>query len=194
MTGSCPFGGDEDVACAFRKIDTHTWLVRYEGEWTTLPDSKGAAYINYLLRRQGEAIPVARMLADVTGDIRIRAAGHGTDLLDVEGKRRLGRRLEELVAEKKAIQNNNDIGRTEDVQKKIDAIVAFLNEGRGLGGRTRRVSDDVARLYRAVRGRIKHVIKILLEAIPRLGKHLDNCLKTGRQMAYRPEVLVEWDL
>ena len=44
------------------------WVMRYDGKVTYLDGNlRGAAFIQYLIQRQGQEIPVIRMLMDIAG-------------------------------------------------------------------------------------------------------------------------------
>jgi hypothetical protein len=64
----------------------------------------------------------------------------------------------------------------------------------GLRGRPRRLGSPAERARSAVTWRIRSAIRKIAAAHPRLGRHLDNAVRTGHFCAYQPEQLVGWYL
>jgi non-specific serine/threonine protein kinase len=64
----------------------------------------------------------------------------------------------------------------------------------GLGGRDRRAPSDAERARSAVTKRIKEAIKRIGKAIPLLGRHLANQVKTGYYCSYTldPDRVFDW--
>ena len=65
------------------------------------------------------------------------------------------------------------------------ALLVELRSASGLGGRTRRLGDDVERARKAVSGRIRDAIGRLGETHPALSAHLSEHVTTGRVCRYR---------
>ncbi len=187
-------GSDGTMENQFR-MEGIAWLVRYEGRQTTLPDSKGLAYIRYLLMNEGQDISVVKMLADITGDQRVLAASNTGEILDEEAEQNYSRRYRELEQELAELHENNSLSTKVDrLQEEMDTITSRILEAHGLGNRKRKMSDDVARIYRAVYGRITDAYDAIGEHLPDLKTHLENSIETGGTMVYRPEKHIDWAL
>lgn len=170
------------------------WSITYEGVRSPLPDSKGLADIHYLLTHQGMEIPVIKMVADVTGDVRFHAAGHAGPTLTDEARDSYARRYADLEQQLAEARRNEDLGRIASAQEEIAALATELAKATGLGGRSRKEADAAARIYRAVRGRITEAINNIHEENAGLARHLANSIKTGFLMSYRPDRHIEWCL
>jgi hypothetical protein len=64
-------------------------------------------------------------------------------------------------------------------QDDLDALITQLTAAYGLGGRSRRTPDHVERARKAVNRRLRDAITRIAHAHPRLGRHLDACIRTG---------------
>ena len=62
----------------------------------------------------------------------------------------------------------------------------------GLHGRSRRLGSGAERARSAVTWRIRSAIKKIAMTHPRLGRHLENSLKTGTFCVYQPETVIDW--
>jgi len=187
-------GSDGTAENQFR-MEGKAWLIRYEGQQTTLPDSKGLAYIRYLLRSEDQEVGVVKMLADITGDQRVLAASSTGEVLDDETRQNYSRRYRELEEDLAEMEKNNDLSpKADQLRGEMETITSAILKAHGLGGRKRKMSDDVARIYRAVYGRITDAYEAIGEHLPDLKTHLENSIETGATMVYRPEKHVDWAL
>ena len=80
------------------------------------------------------------------------------------------------------------------IREELDRIVETLSGALGLGGRARRIGSAAERARSAVTWRIRSAIRKIAAAHPRLGRHLDNSVRTGTFCAYEPETAVNWDV
>ena len=63
-----------------------------------------------------------------------------------------------------------------------------------LGGRARQLGSPAERARSAVTWRIRNAIRKIASVHPRLGKHLENSVRTGTFCVYEPETPTEWAL
>jgi len=181
------------------------WVLRFAGKDTYLDgDLKGAAFMHYLIRHQGQETHVIRVMADVAGAERARvtpeaeglelAASDGGDLADETTIRECRERYEELEVEREEARRTGDKARLADIQGEIGKIAAYLSASLGLGGKSRKALDDVSK----VRRRIARVINIAIDKIeendPDLATHLRNSIRTHINMSYAPDRPIDWAL
>jgi len=177
----------------FRK-DGSDWVVRYEGVMKPFADSKGMSYIHYLLLHQGRDVPVIHMLADLTGDKRVRAASNAGEVLTEEAEQSIAERLSRLNAELEKAVKTGDTLVQQEIESEKEEVMQQVLKAHGLGGRKRKMSDDAARIYRAVYGRMRETIDQMPESMKPLAKHLDAFISSGIIMRYEPEKEIDWAL
>lgn len=178
---------------AYQFSKKNMWAIRFAGKETFLEGTlKGPVFIRYLLVHQGERIHVARMLADIAGDERLAQASNAGEAITPEEIARFRERYAELHAAKEEAAEWNDEGRVAEIEQELDQMAALLGPLFGLGGKSRKASDDVARIRKA----IARVIGIALDKIgacdPALEQHLRNSIKTHSYMSYEPETRIDW--
>lgn len=184
------------------------WALRFEGKDTYLESElRGAAFIHYLIRHQGQQLHGVRMLIDVAGEERKRinaaaegletASGSAGELVDREAIKSCRDRYDSLVAERERIlksDHGDSNDRLAEIEKEIGQITAYLSASLGLGGRSRKAADNVAK----VRRRIARVINITVAKIeksdPSLAAHLRNSITTHTEMSYAPDHHIDWAL
>ena len=71
-------------------------------------------------------------------------------------------------------------------------FVEYLSGALGLHGRPRALGSAAERARSAVTWRIRSAIKKIASAHPRLGRHLENTVRTGTFCVYRPEIPIDW--
>jgi hypothetical protein len=72
--------------------------------------------------------------------------------------------------------------------------MAELSGALGLGGEARRAGDDVDRIRKAVRARLRDAIGRIEAVHPVLGRHLSVAVRTGAFCSYQPEAPVSWTI
>lgn len=103
------------------------WSLRFAGKETFLEgDLKGASFIHYLIRHQGQEIHVIRMMADVAGAERMQvtpeaeglelAPGDGGDLADEKTIRECRERYEQLEVDREEARRAGDKARLGNIQ------------------------------------------------------------------------------
>jgi hypothetical protein len=88
----------------------------------------------------------------------------------------------------------HDLARAERAREELDQIVELVSGALGLGGRSRALGSVAERARSAVTWRIRNGIKKISKAHPRLGRHLENAVRTGTFCVYEPEAPIEWAL
>ncbi|MGE3449448.1 MAG: hypothetical protein AB7H92_17925 [Microbacteriaceae bacterium] len=162
------------------------WTLRFEGRTVYLRTSKGLADLGRLLTRPGTAVHCTDLAGVAVAD---RATG---EVLDDRARRQYEQRVRELQRDIDEAEHNADHHRADRARAELDAIVDHLTAALGLGGRTRRHTDNVERARSAVTQRIRATIKRIRAVHPSLAAHLDASIQTGTYCRYQPERPTVW--
>ena len=176
------------------------WTVGFDGHTVTLRDSKGMRDLCTLLARPGRERHVLDLWAiapvgasptprEVTG---VHVTGTREEVVDAEARDRYRRRLARLGEEAAEAAGRGDPDVVERAREEREWLVAQLAEAYGVGGRTRRVPDEVERARKAVRRRMADALSRIEAQHPALGRHLRNSVHTGVYCSYAPDREVRW--
>ena len=187
------------------RLDGEYWTVCFEGRVVTLRDSKGMRDLRALLADPGrerhvldlwwEAAPPRAgggVGPGVVGEGGLGVAAAAPAVLDETARGRYRRRLAELEDVIAQAQSAVDPAADEARQER-EWLVDELAAAYGLGGRDRRIPDEVERARKAVRRRISDALTRIGTADPHLGKHLRHSIHTGVYCSYAPERDVRWE-
>lgn len=175
------------LRAVFRK-DGELWTLAFEGQLARLVEVKGFADLAKLLARPGVEVHCLE-LAD-----RASEASSGDVVLDDRARREIRARAADLQHEIDQADAAHDLARSERAREELDQLVDALTGAVGLRGRPRRLGSPAERARSAVTWRIRSAIRKIAAAHPRLGRHLDNAVRTGHFCAYQPEQPVAWYL
>jgi hypothetical protein len=171
----------------FRK-DGELWTVAFEGQLSRLVEVKGFVDLAKLLARPGvevHCLELAERAAEVSsGDV----------ILDERARREIRARAADLQHQIDEADAARDLARSERAREELDQLVEALTGAVGLRGRPRRLGSPAERARSAVTWRIRSAIRKIAVAHPRLGRHLDNAVRTGHFCAYQPEQSILWYL
>lgn len=172
------------------------WTVAYEGEMARLRDLKGLRYVAALLASPGRDVHVLELAglpvgATFEGDPDAAQLGRsrldGTDaVLDPRAKDAYRRRLTELAEDLDEARSWNDPERAARIEQEIDALTTELERAVGLGGRDRGMPSPAERARVSVTKAIKSAVRTVSRDCPRLGRHLEASIRTGRFCSYAP--------
>jgi hypothetical protein len=123
---------------------------------------------------------------------RAVASSHGDEVLDRRAIAEFRRRLADIDEELAEAEMHHDVGRIGKLAAERQFLLDELAGAAGLGGRSRRMGDDVDRARKAVRARVRDAIAHVESAHPELGRHLARAVQTGTFCSYDPEVPVRW--
>ncbi|HVT77271.1 MAG TPA: AAA family ATPase [Acidimicrobiales bacterium] len=189
-TGTPPApNADTEVGVASR-VDAG-WTLEFAGQIATVRDSKGVRDLAALLTSPGAAIHVRELVA-ADSDGVLAVAARGDDVLDPRAIAEYRRRLDELHRELEAADRHDDVDRSAKLSEEREFLLAELGSSTGLGGRQRRMGDDVDRARKAVRARVRDAIARIEAVHPALGRHLTRSVRTGTFCSYDPETPVSW--
>jgi hypothetical protein len=175
------------LRAVFRK-DGELWTLAFEGQLARLVEVKGFADLAKLLARPGVEVHCLE-LAD-----RASEASSGDVVLDDRARREIRARAADLQHEIDQADAAHDLARSERAREELDQLVETLTGAVGLRGRPRRLGSSAERARSAVTWRIRSAIRKIAAAHPRLGRHLDNAVRTGHFCVYQPEQPVAWYL
>jgi len=173
------------AAATFRR-DGDFWKIAFDGLAVQLTDQKGFHDLARLLVRPGQEVHCLELAN------RAESSAEGDRVLDERARREIHERVRDLQREIDEADHLNDRSRSERAREELDHIVDVLSSALGLGGRPRRLGSGAERARSAVTWRIRSAIRKIAVTHPRLGRHLENSLRTGTFCAYQPETPVEW--
>jgi hypothetical protein len=187
------------------------WTVGVRGKTVRLKDSKGLAYLSYLLRHPAmefhvldlvggiasgsDGDEVDRTAADsMRGDyelektgIHIAGLGDAGEVLDDKAKSVYRRRISELRQELEEAKALGKVDNAEQLEEKIDALTGELSRAVGLGGSDRRAASASERARQTVTKTIRGAIERVAQSDVGIGNILSRCIKTGTFCRYQPD-------
>ena len=169
----------------FRR-DGALWTMAFGGVSVQLSHQKGFLDLAQLLARPGtemHCLELADRPAEPGGDVPV---------LDERARRELKERVRDLQQDIDDADAARDTGRAERAREELDQIVEHLSGALGLGGRARQLGSAAERARSAVTWRIRNAIRKIASAHPRLGRHLENGVRTGTFCVYEPETSPHW--
>ena len=181
-----PVPRQPNAAC-FRR-EGSVWRLEFDGLSVQLTHQKGFTDIARLLERPGvemHCLELADRPAETSGT---------APQLDERARREIQARARELQREIDMADGDHDPARAERAREELDQIVELLSGALGLGGRSRSLGSAAERARSAVTWRIRSSVKKISKAHPRLGRHLENAVRTGTFCLYQPERPVDWQL
>ena len=181
-----PLAADATPATFLR--DGPLWTIGFGGMSVRLTHQKGFLDLAQLLARPGtelHCLELADRPAEPTGD---------APMLDERARRELKARVRDLQREIDDADTACDLGRAEAAREELDRIVEHLSDAVGLGGRSRHLGSAAERARSAVTWRIRSAIRKVSATHPRLGRHLENAVRTGTFCVYEPESPIAWTL
>ncbi len=179
--------------CVFQ-LCGEMWKLRYRGNEAFFPHrpKSGFFFIRELIRNQGKhlfAVDVAAVVAD--GNQRGSMCA-GDAVLDEQARLALRKRYSERKNELETAERHNDEGTVISARNEMEELEAQVRESYGLGGRDRRMGDEVEKAAKRVSMAVDRAIKQIEKHSQPLANHLRNSLKMGRFMSYRPEEDISW--
>ena len=181
-----PVAQDTNVG-RFRQ-DGALWTLAFQGISVQLTHQKGFNDLVRLLQRPGvelHCLELSDRPAETTGT---------QPVLDERARREIQSRARELQQEIDEADTLHDLARAERAREELDRLVELVSGSLGLGGRSRALGSVAERARSAVTWRIRSGIKKISKAHPRLGRHLENAVRTGTFCVYQPEAPTEWAL
>lgn len=200
----------------FRKRGA-VWETRFQGRNTIclLNVDKGAEYINLLLAFPDREMSVYEIAVGNAVNTIEQPAGSGIapediedgyqvtqgiplgDAGDVADRRALNeckQQARELFEEMEEARERGDHARIEEIEKEMAALVKYIEGGKGLGGRQRRVGDKRKNVRDAFRNAVDRAIRQIEKYDKPLAEHLKASIKYGNEVVYRPGMVITWEV
>mgnify|MGYP001372983418 CR=1 FL=1 len=200
----------------FRKRGA-VWETRFQGRNTIclLNVDKGAEYINLLLAFPDREMSVYEIAVGNAVNTIEHPAGSGIapediedgyqvtqgiplgDAGDVADRRALNeckQQARELFEEMEEARVRGDHARIEEIEKEMAALVKYIEGGKGLGGRQRRVGDKRKNVRDAFRNAVDRAIRQIEKYDKPLAEHLKASIKYGNEVVYRPGMVITWEV
>ena len=175
-----------NAPAAFQR-DGDLWVLRFDGDIARVADMKGFHDLARLLASPGTEVHCLE-LAD-------RPGGDGAgQVLDPRARREIQSRVSDLQHQIDDADAMNDRVRAERGREELDRIAEVLSGALGLGGRSRKLGSAAERARSAVTWRIRSAIRKITVVHPRLGRHLENAVRTGVFCVYQPETSIDWNI
>jgi hypothetical protein len=155
------------------------WCICYEGKEIILPDSKGMAYIQYLLLHPNKDVAAIELQV-----LSSKIANFTVDLMQYD------------QADHKTItqvlQRKNDLEKTTPDSPEISKLKDYLkNSTRGGKSSIFTTANEKAR--QTVQKAINVAIQKIVDSHDALGSHLRNSIKTGLFCTYQPDTKINWN-
>jgi hypothetical protein len=163
------------------------WLVALDGNEVRVRDSKGIRDLASLVARPRDEIAAVQLAGRTNGPV-----SRGAPAIDEQAKAAYRKRLREIDTEIAEADQAADLGRLDKARAERDFLIAELTHAAGLGGRSRRIGDDVERARTAVTARIRDAIRRIGTLNPSLGEHFRRSVRTGTYCSYDPSADVRW--
>lgn len=149
------------------------------------------AYLQHLLARPHQPIPVEHLERMVDGEYPLDSVAFGDEVIDREGLAAIWQRLQVLNAELDRAKDDHDEAAEDRAREEIEALNDEVRRIHGLNDRVREMGDEGERLRTKITNSIRRAIGVLKDEYPPISGHL-AALRFGRVMAYRPAVDLDW--
>lgn len=196
------------------KREGDSWSVCFEGNHINVNNSLGMTYIAYLLSKPDEDVGIFELVAlkhdksvmeadpayqgmsreQLQDEEGLSVSGFSDlgAILDDKAKKQYRDRLSDIEDELAEADDNEDVMRSERLEKEKDALMKQLTSAVGLGGRDRKAGSVVEKARVAVSKNILRAINNIREYDPELARFLDNSIKTGTSCKYSPDKNISW--
>lgn len=175
--------------CVLRK-DGATWTVLFQEVTKTVRHSKGVVYMAHLLRNPGQEIFVSILRAAAVGDDGSLTLGSAGTALDQHAINDYKEKLDNIDEELQSADGD----RKATLLEERETLLAEIGRATGLRGRKRKQRDDLERARQSVSRAIHTSLKKIKPLHPKFHQHLENALKIGIVMSYRPSESLVWAL
>jgi tetratricopeptide (TPR) repeat protein len=183
VDGAAPVAG---VAGALEHQDG-IWRVEINGRTATIDHMIGMRYVAALLARPDTDITAAALSAAVHEGLDVQPSAREAAALDAAARRDYQRRLADLECELDLADRLGDADRGRRAADERTALLDRLRRDSGLGGRSRRLSDDAERCRMRVSKAIQRAISRIEQADSVLGRALATRIRTGYVCRYESD-------
>jgi tetratricopeptide (TPR) repeat protein len=173
--------------------ETDGWRITIEDRSVHVGRLVGMRHVAALLARPDSDVRASDLEAVLDG-ASPRAGSEGTPTMDAQARRDYRRRIGALDRELDLADLFGDVDRGRRAAEERQAIIDALRRETGLGGRSRRMSDDADRSRMRVSKAIHRAVQRVSEADPVIGHTLENRIRTGYVCRYAadPGAPIDW--
>jgi hypothetical protein len=201
--GEQPVKDPARIARKFKKVGD-TWDLIFDGENFSTKDTKGMAYIQFLLEyanREFKAVEISAAFArptplrqiSVEEKAQISCVGDlGIAVSDRKALAEYKRELESIDGEMRDAANNNDLGKLERLQLDRAFLFNQLQRDSGFGGRVREFPSDAEKARKAVSRAINTALRNIAKHSLEMKEYLDDRIERGISFCYRSDG-TDWD-
>ncbi len=157
------------------------WRLELGGRAAVVDDSVGVRYLATLVANPAAEIPAVELADGCVPEIH-----SAQPVLDDAALRQYRRRLHELGEQIADAEAAHQEARAARLRADADWLAGELRGSTGLGGRTRRFTDNPERARIAVGKAIRRALDRVAAADPVLGGHLRATVQTGMRCSYQP--------
>ncbi len=160
------------------------WKIQRGSKEFRIRDSKGMQFIAALVTQPRQDIHVLDLTAPAARQLDSCAGG---EQIDAAAQQAYKERIRTLRQELARAEEWNDSARADVVRTEMDALIAELSRGLGLGGKSRGFGSNAERARVNVQRRIRDAIRRVQAHDMALARHLDRSIRTGMHCIYDPE-------
>jgi hypothetical protein len=171
-------GAPEQVRLA---REGEVWRVSWGSHVVRVKDSRGVELLARLVAAAGERIHVLALAGDSDAALPESSAGDASDRRAVAAYRSRLAAIDNSLA---AAESGGVRGRSQELRREREILLAEISRAIGLGGRLRRVGSATERARVAVTRRLKDAVARIAEVDPVLGQHLRDEVRTGTYCVY----------
>ena len=174
------------------------WTIVYENQTVRIRNSKGLAYIAYLIRHAGRELHVTDLAAlgqsdteanfkSANGPVTASSVDFGP-ALDAQAKASYRQRMRDLREDREEASSLGDLGRLAKIDAEIEFLSRELARAVGLGGRDRKVGSELERARLRVTNAVRSAVKKVTTQCPALGQFLSKSIRTGSVCSFEPVI------
>ena len=173
------------------------WVIRFAGEDTYLKDSVGLRCIGQLLAKPNDPVFVMELRAILDGQNPENVLAQPIsreEVVDQTTLSDLKRRYLELQSDLDDAQRKDNELLEEEIEREMEKIVQYLCQVKGIGGETRKVSDDFEKARSSTSKAFWRSANLIRNDLPQFAVHLEKSCVVGVVCNYAPEQKIEWEL
>jgi hypothetical protein len=177
----------EPAAAACRRAGRR-WRIEWGRRNVLVEHSVGMLHLAVLLANPGQEIAAIDLVAGVAavGASADRSAMSAQPVLDRVAAQQYRDRLSRLSADIDDLESDGDLGGAARARAERDWLLNELAGATGIGGRSRRFTDDTERARIAAGKALRRALTRIEEADTFIGEHLRGAVHTGVRCCYRP--------
>jgi hypothetical protein len=188
---------------AILRRDDGGWTIGFDGSRGRIPDMRGLRAIAALVRRPGNDVHAAELVAAWRGGAAARATTgehlHAPSdvgaVLDGAARDAYRARIGELRSQIEEADAWNDDARAAAARAELDAVTSELARATSLGGRDRRAGAEFERARVNVANAVRQALAKIAEVDSSMAVYLRGTIRTGLYSCYTPDPAapVQWE-